>query len=843
MAKPQPRGEKERITAIMPKTVNLTLSAATRKRIAGLLRQLTLEEKCALLAGKNTWATASIPRLGIASMTLTDGPHGVRPDGAYAGRKMGKATYFPTGVAMAATWDPALVREVGQALGEETRAYGCDILLGPCVNIIRSPLAGRNFESLSEDPFLAGRIAAAWIDGIQSRGVGAALKHFACNNQETERIRGSSEVDERTLRELYLAQFEYAVKASQPWTVMCSYNRINGVYASQHDFLLTTVLRDEWGFEGSVISDWGANHAVFESVAAGLDLEMPGPAKYFKWLPDAVALWQIPEATVDNAVRRILELLAKTGHLGPDGRMIAGSANTRAHRQLARKAAAAAITLLKNDRAMLPLTSKKIHSLAVFGLGAVITPQGGGSSTVPSPYRVAALDAITARLGTAATVRYHHGYSGAGMVDLVEVSRLKTPDGKATGLYAEYFAGPALTGRPLGTRVETTSDLWWYGDDAGRPVNGLPFDSFSGRLTARITATESAVVNFGVDIQGTGRILVDGKVAAETHPFQAGANWGTGNADVAMVKGQAYTISIEFIKSPADQPMHVKFFSKQRFTRESPALTARLAAACEAAIVFVGYPDGDECEGGDRNDMTLPAEQQQLIERVSKANPRTVVVLNTGGAVEMPWSERVPAILQAYYPGQEGGNAIADVLFGIVNPSGRLAVSYPRRYQDTPVCLNVPGDRCVHYGEGIFVGYRYYDTKRLAPLFPFGHGLSYTEFEYSGLCLPKQALAGATIKVKLTVKNVGAVTGQEVVQLYVADPEASVARPEKELKGFAKLELQPGESRELEFTLDSRAFAFYDVVTHDWRVEPGAFLVLAGASSRDIRLQGKILLH
>jgi beta-glucosidase len=825
----------------MAKNETITLSAATHKLIDGLLAQLTLEEKCALLSGKDGWATVPVPRLKIASAVVTDGPHGVRPDGANAGRKMGPATYFPTGVSMAATWNPDLIREMAKALGEETRDYGCDVLLGPCVNIVRSPLAGRNFESLSEDPFLAGRIAAAWIAGIQSQGVGASLKHFACNNQETERFRGSSVVDERTMRELYLSQFEYAVKASQPWTVMCAYNRINGVYASQNDFLLNQILRKEWGFAGLVVSDWGAVHSGFEAVAAGLDLEMPGPAKYFKCLPEMVGNWQIPEATVDQAARRILELLAKTGRLGRDGRIIKGSANTPAHQQLARKVAAEAITLLKNDGNLLPLQPQRLKSLAIIGRNAAMTPQGGGSSAVPSPYRVSPLEAVTALLGRQVDVKFHEGCAISDQTSLVDIQWLQTPGGGAPGLYAEYFAGTELAGKPLGTRVETSSDVWWTGEPATAPAQGLSPAAFSGRWTTELTAPATGQFRFGIDIQGSGRLFVDEKCIFVTHPFTKGGNWGTGSGDLRLVKGRKYTFRIEFVKAPADQSMHVKFFYKNLSAKENLATPAQMAAACDAAIVFAGYPEGYECEGADRTDMRLTG-QNHLIAAVRQANPRTIVVLNTGTPVEMPWAEQVPAILQAYYPGQEGGNAIADILFGRVNPSGKLSVSYPVRHQDTPAYLNFPGDREVRYDEGVFVGYRYYDTKGVAPLFPFGHGLSYTTFAYSHLRLPKTAVAGADVKVALTVKNVGPVAGQEVVQLYVSDPEATVARPEQELKGFAKVELKPGESRELEFILDARAFAFYDVVGHDWKVEPGAFVIRLGASSRDLRLQGTLVL-
>jgi len=825
---------------MMTSSATLSLSAATRKQIDALMREMTLSEKCSLLSGRDNWCTVAIPRLDLGYLIMTDGPHGVRPDVSSPLRVTGETTYFPTGVSMAATWNPELIRELGVALAEETRALGCDVLLGPCVNIVRSPLAGRNFESMSEDPFLAGRIAAGWVDGIQSQGVGASLKHFACNNQENDRFRGSSEVDERTLREIYLPQFEYVVKHCQPWTVMCSYNRINGTYASENTYLLNDILRREWGFEGLVVSDWGAVHSTVESVAAGLDLEMPGPAKYRLNLSETVANWQLSEEAVDASARRVLELLAKTGHLGKDGHVIKGSANTKAHHQLARKVAAEAITLLKNDGGLLPLPAGKLRSLAVIGEPAFCTPQGGGSSTISSPHRVASLDAIRKLVGSKVNIKAEYGCKLSHLATPVDLKLLSTPDGKP-GIQAEYYDHADWSGKPYGTRVETTSDLWWFGAAEQAIIPGLPFGSFSGRWTAILTAEATETVKFCFDIQGSGRMLLDGKLLFRTHPYQPEACWGTGSAEVRLMKGRKYEFVMEFVKSPEAMPCHIKFYTEELDTAvKTPREYGQLAASCDAAIVFVEYGEGVESEGSDRPDMKLPGNQDAIVAAVCRANPRTIVVVNTGTPVEMPWADQVPAILQAYYSGQEGGNAIADILFGKVNPSGKLASSYPKRLEDNPSYLHFMGGRQVHYGEGVFVGYRYYDTKKLAPLFPFGHGLSYTTFEYTKLQLPKTAAAGELVTVQATVKNVGKMAGQEVVQLYVSDREASVRRPVKELKGFVKIALKPGESRIVKFELDARAFAFYDVIARNWKVEPGKFDLLVGSSSRDIRLQGTI---
>ena len=663
------------------------------KRVEELLGEMTLDEKVSLLAGKDVWNSVPIPRLGIPSVSMTDGPHGVRAANPETGRKLGPTTGFPTGVSMAACWNPDLVERVGAALGEEARGMDCDVLLGPCVNIVRHPLGGRNFESYSEDPYLAGRTAVAYIRGVQSRGVGTSLKHYAVNNYEVERYRASSNVDERTLREIYLAHFETAVKEARPWTVMCAYNRVNGIFASRNGYLLNDILKGEWGFQGAVLSDWGADHTYCESVANGLDVEMPGPAKFNRLLTEAVYHWQVEPEAIDEAARRVLRLVLRSGRM--DGTTLKGAVNTPAHQALARALAEEAITLLKNEGNILPV-GKKVKTLAVIGPNAAeAVIQGGGSSHVDPPYRVAPLDGLKALLG-----------------DRVRI-----------------------------------------------------------------------IFEQGCDHQGTS--------------------------------------------------------GDERLGRAVAA-----ARQADVALVFAGYPESFETEGTDRPDMYLTGRQDELVAAVAAANPRTVVVLNVGAPVCMPWLDRVAAVVLAYYPGLEGGNAVARVLLGTVNPSGRLPVTFPRRLEDCPAFLNhaYPGCREVNYGEGIFVGYRHFDKAGREPLFPFGHGLSYTTFAYSRLRLPRKVRAGQPVQVALTVTNTGRLAGKEVVQLYVADPEASLPRPPRELKGFAKVELKPGASREVTFTLDERALSFYDPYRKAWVAEPGEFQVLVGASSRDLRLSGRFTL-
>ena len=678
-----------------------TNNESVESRIEGLLAQMTLEEKVALLSGKNAWQTVPIERLGIPSLTMTDGPHGVRANLTGPERQHGPATSFPTGVSMAASWDPELIERVGSALAEETLALGCDILLGPCVNIVRTPLAGRNFESYAEDPYLAGKIGVGWVNGLQSRGVGASLKHYACNNQEIERMRGDSIVDERTLREIYLRQFEMVVKEADPWTVMCAYNRINGSYASQNVHLQRDILKGEWQYEGVIISDWGANHTTTESVAGGLDIEMPGPAKYYgQLLVEAVVNWQIDESYLDDAVSRILRMIMRSGRMDAEAAERRGAINTQAHQDLARELAESSVTLLKNAGSVLPITD--VDTIAVIGPNASEARiGGGGSSYLEPPYRISPLDGLQ------------------------EV----------------------------------------FGDD---------------------------------------------------------------DVTLEYAEGCDNTVELSTLKSEGNEQLDQ---------------AVQLAAQADVAVIFAGMPRGYESEGHDRPHMRLPGNQDALIQAVVEANSNTIVVLNCGAPVEMPWADAVAGIVLAYYPGQEGGRAVARVLTGAVNPSGKLPVTFPVHYHDNPTILNYPGTREVRYGEGLFVGYRYYDKKDIAPLFPFGHGLSYTTFEYDNLQMPDSAVQGESVSISLTIRNAGLVTGKEVLQLYIRDPESSLVRPVKELKRFEKVTLEPGEKTEISFRLNDEALAFYDPYQGQWVVEPGQYDVLIGSSSRDIRLSGSFTLE
>lgn len=811
-----------------------------REEIDSLIAQMTLPEKVALLSGRNAWFTVPIERLGIPSIAMTDGPHGVRTGGHGQDRIVGTATTYPTGVSLASTWDSDLIERVGEALGEETRHLGCHILLGPCVNIVRSPLGGRNFETYSEDPYLAGQIGLAYVRGLQSKGVGASVKHYAANNQEYERHRGNSVVDERTLREIYLPAFETIVKEIEPWTVMCAYNRINGTYASRNEYLLRKILKEEWGFEGVVVSDWGAVHDIFEPVAAGLDLEMPGPARYFgHFLESAVHNWQVDEKLVDEAARRMLLLLFRSGVMDGSGGET-GSGDTPEHRALAREVAANSMVLLKNEDSVLPLKAEQVNTLAVIGLNASHMVSGGGSSRVDPHYWVTPLAALQAKMGDQIEIRYEPGYDNQVIPKAVEKTCFTHPDGVSKGLLGEYFNNLDGTGEPVVTQVDANVNAW-YGSSGPAPSVINP-NHFSIHWSGTFTAPETGDTEFFINNTGTARIWLDGKLILENvvGPRKNAVDVSRlgDQTTIKLEKGKQYEFKAEYISGENNAFALVRLNYKIPLAVSGDPVERAVALAKEsdAAVVVVGFSDLYESEGGDRPDMDLPGRQEELIRAVAAVNPNTVIVVNVGAPVAMAWLDDVKAVLLAYYPGQEGGTALTDILFGDVNPSGKLTVSFPKRLEDNPAFVHYPGWKDVYYGEGIFVGYRYYDSKSVEPLFPFGHGLSYTQFEYSDLQVPVEVHPGETFEVSMTVRNAGEVAGKEVVQLYIKDVESTLERPEKELKGFAKVDLEPGEKKTITVELNQRALSYYDPHQASWVAEEGIFEVLVGSSSRDIRL-------
>ncbi len=700
-------------------------SLPVEQRVQDLLSRMTVEEKVSLLSGAGWMESVAIPRLGIPAIRMADGPMGIRSwlgssaiTSAPGARQVFSSTAFPAGIALAATWDPELAQREGQVIGQEVKAIGRDMILGPTVNIQRVPLWGRNFEGFGEDPYLAARMGVGYIKGVQGEGVIATVKHFVANNEEFERHRIDEAIDERALQEIYFPAFKAAVQEAGVWSVMSAYNKVNGTYCAENAYLLKDVLKKGWGFKGFVVSDWGSTYSTAGTVNAGMDLEMPGGEVARKWLatertikagnggdwlaPDKVLAdikaGRIPVANVDDNVSRILRVLFLSGQFDHP-HTATGTIDTPEQREVARRVAAQSIVLLKNAGDLLPIDPVKIKSLAVIGPNAAVARTGGGgSSLVHPPFAVTPLDGIKERAG-----------------GRIQVS---------------YALGAGIPGED--------------------PKNDTPE-------------------------------------------------------------------------------------AREQLRKEAVAL----AAKSDAAIVVVGDSSKVESESFDRETLDLPAGQDELIEEIAKVNRNTIVVFNAGGPVNVSrWVTSVPALLDMWFGGEEEGHAIADVLFGDVNPSGRLPFSFINNFKESPAYGNYPGENLhVKYAEGIYVGYRYFDKHNIAPQFPFGYGLSYTRFAYSDLKISPAKSGSPQVNVTLKVRNEGKRAGAEVVQLYVHDGHSKVDRPVKELKAFRRVELSPEQSTTVSFALDRGAFAYYSTKKKDWVVEQGTFDILVGASSRDIRLQ------
>ncbi|CUH97029.1 Thermostable beta-glucosidase B [Propionispora sp. 2/2-37] len=655
-----------------------------------IIKQMTLEEKAGLCSGADFWHTKAIKRLGVPAIMLTDGPHGLRKqEGTGDHLGLGKsvpATCFPTGVAVASSWDTKLIEQMGRAIGEEAAFENVGVVLGPSINIKRSPLCGRNFEYLSEDPYLTGKLAAAYIKGLQANGVGASVKHFAANNQEMRRMTINTIVDERAMREIYLTAFEIAVKEARPWTVMSAYNKLNGTYCNENTWLMK-ILRNEWGHQGLVVTDWGAENERIDGLLAGNELEMPScQGQSDAKIVAAVKAGILDEQVLDKCVDRLLTLVFKV----KANRKTDKTYSKEAHHALACQIAEQSMVLLKNEDEFLPLTSNL--KIAVIGdMAKHPRYQGAGSSVINPTQLKNAYDAIKA---LSAEISWAQGYH------------------RKTEIVDEWL-------------VQEACDI---------------------------------------------------------------------------------------------------------------------ARAADVVLVFVGLTEIFESEGFDRTSLCLPQNQNVLVSEISKVNKNIVVVLSGGAPVEMPWLHEVKGLLNAYLGGQGGGTAVANLLFGKVNPSGKLAETYPLCLEDTPCYNNYPGsEQCVEYRESIYVGYRYYDTAKKSVLFPFGYGLSYTRFSYSDLTIEKRKIVDTeTVKVCFKVKNAGAYDGAEIAQLYVSAVKSSIFKAQKELKGFKKVFLKVGEEKKITITLDKRSFAYYDIRCKDWQVESGDYKILVGASSRDIRLDSMI---
>jgi len=801
-----------------------------------LLAAMTLEEKVSILSGEDFWSVPAVERLGIGKLRVTDGPNGARGGGSLIGGV--KSASFPVGIALGATWNVALVTEIGAALAEEVKSKGAHMLLAPTVNIHRSVTNGRNFECYSEDPVLTAELATGYIKGLQGQGIGATIKHFAGNESEIERTTISSEIGERALREIYLLPFEWAVKKAGTWGVMSSYNRLNGTYTSEHQWLLTTVLRDEWGYDGIVMSDWFGSHSTAPTVNAGLDLEMPGPPRdRGQKLIEAVKAGAVSEATLDKRARAMLRLMERVGSLD-DHRPHEERAEDRPeHRALIRRAGAEAAVLLKNS-GILPLRGD--GTIAVIGPNAKTAQiMGGGSAQLNAHYRVSPWEGLAAAVGEA-RLRHAPGCTNHRFEPV-----LRGP------FTVEFFANETLAGAPAHVGTQEDAQAFWIGRVAEGKVDPL---HFSARLRGSFTPERSGEHRVGIYSAGFSRVYVDGRLVAD-----AWSNWTAGRTffeegcdevvGTAMLEaGRAHEVVIEFATKPFATLGLAAFACGIGLPLGDEAIAEAVLAArnADVAVVCIGRNGEWDTEGSDLPDIELPGRQNELVAAVANANPRTVVVLQTGGPVEMPWIDSVAAVLEAWYPGQEAGNAIADILTGAAEPGGRLPQTFPVRWADNPAHSQdrevYPGlEGKVRYEEGIFVGYRHYDRHGMTPLFPFGFGLGYTRFALSELVVDDSRFeSDGAVVVSVTATNTGARAGSAVVQLYVRDEEAGAPRPDKELKAFEKLQLAAGEARSVSFLLDARAFAYYREAARHWLVEPGRFTILVGQSSADLPLRAAV---
>ncbi len=815
-------------------------SRSLEERVTNILGLLTLEEKADFLTGVDFWHLKGVSRLGIPSVQVTDCGHGVTIVLDKDGNWIGNSSCFPTAVGQAATWNKTLIKEVGAALGRETRATGSAILLAPMVNIKRIPLNGRNYELFSEDPKLSGELAASFIQGVQSENIGAVIKAMAANNQQANQQDIEAIVDERTLQEIYLTSFRIAVQKANPWGVMTSYNGLNGSRTSDYKYMLQTILKDTWGYEGFVVSDWRAVKSI-KSLYSGLDLEMPGPGKIMtkENVLKAIGDKSLSMDELNDKVKRLLRALVKTKLLDQNNPSLNSELNSKKHQDLTRRVSEEGIVLLKNEGSVLPL-KKSIRKLAVIGPNAGEARLGGGGSASVSPfYSVSPLAGLKALCGSKTQIIFQEGCGLNGSLQVLDSLYLSSVvnSKKIKGLKAEYFNNKTTEGLPVLSSSDSKIDFSW---GWANPRPEVDKRSFSVRWSGQLTPPASGEYKIGLAGAQCGyRLYLDGKLIinewneAANENFEATFTAINKSVNVSLTKDITVDVRIEFHK--------IGNRNFIRFEWEIPGnnsieMAKKAAKESDAVVIFAGLSNFFEGGNNDRPNIDLPGEQNKLISEIAKVNPNTIVVLINGSALAMPWINDVKSVLEAYYPGQEGGNAIANVLFGNVNPSGKLPETFPVKLSDTPAYNFYPGaNDKITYSEGIYVGYRHYDTKNIAPLFPFGFGLSYTKFAYSNL---KIDTTQKTLKASFDLKNTGDYDGAEVVQLYLHKVKTSEDRPSKELKNFEKIFLKKGESQHVSLDIEEADLMFFSQKRNKWVTEPGEFEVLIGSSSRDIRLKG-----
>jgi len=787
------------------------------KRADAILAKMSLKEKITMMAGVKTFYLNPPERVGIPRIMTSDGPVGVCFQRECYGEKAGPTTAYPATIGLASSWNRNLAARFGKAHARDCRARGVHMILAPGVNIYRAPMCGRNFEYFGEDPYLAAQLAVPYIKAVQNEGVMACVKHFVCNNQEWDRYAVSSDVDERTLREIYLPAFKAAVKEGKVWSIMSAYNYINGVHASEYKHTLTDILKNEWGFKGFVISDWWSMHSCVPALNAGLDLEMPDDAHFsYKKIKTALDKGEVTQTRIDDASRRILRPIIALGFLDRPQEDNTIPLLPEEAKKIALQMSREAVVLLKNKNNLLPLDTDKIKTIAVIGPNADPAITGGGGSSKVTPLKaVSVLEGVKSEFKEKAKIVYKQSLScKPKYLDIYSI------EGK-------YYNNTNFSGKPVVIKKENCLNFNW-GKKA--PAKGVNSDNFSVRWTAFIKPTKSGFYKIGLSSDDRAVVYLDGRKTLNSVLTYK-------EKIIKLEADKTYKIRLDYIEGSVGASVNLGF----KILEDDFPEAKKIAAEADVVVLCVGFNPDLEIEGRDRP-FELPYSQEKLIQQVVNANPNTVVILNAGGNVDMSkWINKTRALLMAWYPGQEGGRAIAEILSGKVNPSAKLPVTFEKQWKDNP-CYNSYYDNTdqpkhVKYTEGIFVGYRGYDAKNITPRYPFGFGLSYTTFAYSNLKIDKNK---DHVIVSFDITNIGKVKGAEIAQVYVHDVISSVPHPPKELKGFDKIILQPGESKKVNISIPYSSFAFYDVKKGGWNLEPGKFDILIGSSSRDIRLKGNV---
>jgi len=804
-----------------------TLTDAEIERNVKIIRnKMSVEEKIELITGDD-FRTKPNARLGIPAFTMTDGPLGPRGKGPN--------TVYSAPINFASAWDVDLTQRIGEAMGEEVRILGFNLLLGPCINISRVPYGGRNFESFGEDPYLMSAMAVPIIKGIQSKNVATCTKHFVANNQEWNRFDVSAEIDERTLREIYFPAFKAAVQKANTYSIMGGYNRVNGTYANENKYLLTDVLKKDWGFDGIVISDWGAVRSTIKTAEAGMDLEMPNGKYLGEKLLEKIKAGEIDASILDDKVDRILRIMFRMGLFSETPDTYGGYINTPERKKLALETAQKSIILLRNENSFLPLNKNNIKTIAVIGPNAATARLGGdGSGHSDALNPISPLEGITELVGKDIEIKYAFGVKQKRKdLPIVSESMYLLEDGVTPGINAEFWNNKNLEGKSVGTKIDKSVNFSWGFEES--PMEGVNDDKFSARWTGKLKSPGSGQFEVGVKADNGVKLFIDGNLVINSWTDQAPGQFKTDYYE--FEEGKLYDIKIEFYENIGTCRVRFGMAPVEGGNELQEAID--VAKESDVVILNLGMAKNYEGEQRDRDYLELPPMQIKLLNEVLKVNKNIVVVLNNGSAILMDdWNNKVPAIVDALYPGEQGGKALAQILFGEVNPSGKLPFTFMKKWEDHPAAKTYPGKRDIaYYKEGIFMGYRHFDKYDIEPLYEFGFGLSYTTFEYSDLKLSSEKmLQNDTLEISLTVKNTGKVYGDEVIQLYISDKKASVEREVKSLKGFARVSLKAGESKPVTFKITKEDLAFYDVKSKSWVAEKGKFEVLIGTSSRDIRL-------